>query len=177
MKILLFVVSCFLGFNAFSQVEVRASVTLNPAGDFVATIKSNSGQAFFDNQKLTIPNLTLDLNTLVTGLSLRDDHAKNKYLEVKKYPTAILSDIKAENGKGVGLLQIRDKKAKVSGTYKFSADQKQIVAEFKIKLSDFGIEDINYKGIGVEDEVAIEARINVTKANSLQQRPAANRKK
>lgn len=176
MKTFLFTIFCLLGLNAYSQVEVRASVTLNPAGDFIATIKSATGTATIENKNITIPNITLDLNSLATGLSLRDDHAKNKYLEVKKFPTAILSDIKAENGKGSAMLQIRDKKAKVDGTYKISPDQKLVTAEFKIKLSDYGIADINYKGIGVEDEIKIEAKINAVKSASTQPAVAPKKK-
>ena len=176
MKLMLLITLCLLGLNTYAQVEVRAAVTLNPAGDFVATIKSSTGTATIENQKINVPNITLDLNSLTTGLSLRDDHAKNKYLEVKKFPTAVLSDIKAENGKGTAMLQIRDKKVKVDGTYKIIPDQKLVVAEFKIKLSDYGIADINYKGIGVEDEVKIEAKINASKSASTQPAVAPKKK-
>ena len=167
MKLFVFLSAVLISNIALSQVEVKASVVLNPAGDFVASLKSSTGQAIIDGKSIVIPNISIDLNTLSTGLSLRDDHAKNKYLEVKKFPMATLTDIKAESGKGTAVLQLKDKKKKVEGTYTLSNDQRVITAEFKINLSDFGIEDISYKGIGVDDEVKIEAKIIATKNQTI----------
>lgn len=172
MKNIFFTSLVFLSLKSFAQVEAKASVNLFPAGDFVAEIKSSQGTAIIEKKKLIVPDITLDLSTLATGLNLRDEHAKNKYLDVKKFPKAVLSNIQAENGKGSGMLQIRDKKIKIDGTYTIAPDKKTVTADFKIKLSDYGISDINYKGVGVEDEVNVQVKINVAKGAA----PAASTK-
>ncbi|MEM7651954.1 MAG: carboxyl transferase domain-containing protein [Pseudomonadota bacterium] len=43
------------------------------------------------NQNKISGTLTFNLETLKTGISLRDDHMKNKYLQVKTHPTATLT--------------------------------------------------------------------------------------
>jgi polyisoprenoid-binding protein YceI len=144
-------------FSAYAQADVgsaKAYVKLFPIGDFVADIKGMKGTVQVNNGNYTVKDLSLDLNTFKSGLELRDNHAKDKYLEVKKFPTATLVEASGTNGKGSGKLMIRGVTKPVTGTYKIVGQN--LTAEFKIKLSDYGIDEINYKGVGVEDEVRIE---------------------
>lgn len=143
------------------QGAAKAFVSLNPAGDFVANLKAK-GSAQQTGTKVSAKNIVVDMKSLATGLDLRDDHAKNKYLEVNKYPEAILTEATGENGKGQGKLKWRDKENPVSGTYKVQG--KNLIAEFKIKLSEYGITSISYKGIGVEDDVKLEVQVPITVA-------------
>ncbi len=158
--------------NAFAEASVKASVSLNPAGDFVATMKNVKGSATLAGGKISAKNVIIDLKTLTTGLELRDDHAKNKYLEVAKYPEAVLVEASGENGKGQGLLKFHGKEGPISGTYKV-IDGKSVIAEFKIKLSAFGITEINYRGIGVEDDVKFEVQLPIVAALASATAPAA----
>jgi hypothetical protein len=141
------------------QGSAKAYVSLSPAGDFVATMKS-TGSAQVVGSKVSAKNIIIDLKSMTTGLDLRDDHAKNKYMEVSKYPEAILIEATGENGKGQGKLKFHGKEGHVTGTYKIEGG-KTLTAEFNIKLSEFGITEISYKGIGVDDSVKIEVQVPV----------------
>ena len=43
-----------------------------------------------ENKEVVAGEVTFQLKSLNTGIDLRDEHMKNKYLEVEKYPTANL---------------------------------------------------------------------------------------
>lgn len=158
----LFLILCF-SLSAFAQKsDVKIFVTLSPAGDFVAKTSDVKGSAILNpDGSYTADNVVIDVKSLKTGLSLRDDHMLNKYLEVGKFPQIVLKKAKGANNKGVGILAIKGKEVKVSGTYK--ASEKTISAEFMMKLKDAGIEDVSYKGVGVEDEIKIVAEIPIQK--------------
>ncbi len=163
------IVSVIISSFAYAENGAKVSVKLFPVGDFVADIKGMTGSVQVNNGSYTAKNLTLDLNTFKSGLELRDNHAKDKYLDVKKYPTAILIEAQGTNGKGTGKLQIKNKVKDVSGTYKINGQT--LVAEFTIKLSDFGINEINYKGVGVEDEVKIQVTAPIVAAAPAPAKP------
>jgi len=146
------------------QGTAKAFVSLSPAGDFVGTMKA-TGSATLAGSKVSAKNIIVDMKSMTTGLDLRDDHAKNKYMEVSKYPEAVLVEASGENGKGIGKLKFHGKENPVSGTYTIQGG-KILNAQFKIKMSDYGISDISYKGIGVEDEVKIEVQVPIAAAGA-----------
>ena len=49
-----------------------------------------------------------------------------------------------------------------NGTYKIEGQT--LKADFEVTLSDFGINEINYKGVGVEDKVRIEVTAPIVAA-------------
>lgn len=165
LKSLLILSVVFISQLGFAQQgTVKAYVALSPAGDFVGTMKS-TGAATLSGNKVSAKNIIVDMKSMVTGLDLRDDHAKNKYMEVGKYPEAVLIEATGENGKGTGKLKFHGKENPVAGTYTIQGG-KILNATFKIKLSDYGISDISYKGIGVEDEVKIEVQVPIAAAGA-----------
>lgn len=148
--------------SAWSQ-NVKVAVTLNPAGDFVAESNSVVGKATEDaSGMIEAADLKLDVKTLKTGIGLRDEHMVNKYLEAAKYPEIVVRLSKGKDGKGLAALVIKGKEGKVNGTYEKVGSDK-VKAKFDLKLSDFGIKDISYKGIGVEDVVHVESTIPLVK--------------
>lgn len=148
--------------SAWSQ-NVKVAVTLNPAGDFVAESNSVVGKATEDAAgMIEASDLKLDVKTLKTGITLRDEHMINKYLEAAKYPEVVVRLAKGKDGKGLAAVVMKGKEGKVNGTYeKVGADKVKV--KFDLKLSDFGIKDISYKGIGVEDIVKVEATVPLVK--------------
>lgn len=64
------------------QGSAKAYVALSPAGDFVASMKAN-GSATLSGNKVSAKNIIVDMKSMSTGLDLRDDHAKNKYIDRK----------------------------------------------------------------------------------------------
>ena len=108
---------------------------------------------------------TTKLDDFHTGIDMRDEHMKEKYLETKKFPTASLSwSLKTalDSAKELpfeGMLTLHGVEHKVAGTAKLNpaADKKstKVEATFSIKLSDFGIEIPNFKGITVAEDVEV----------------------
>ena len=41
--------------------------------------------------------------------------------------------------------------------FKYAEDGKVVKVSFSIELSKFGIDDVSYQGVGVEDEVEVKA--------------------
>lgn len=94
----------------------------------------------------------IDLNTLKTGIGLRDRHMRDNYLETDKYPFAEFSGKLEEK---VSLGRNQSKKVKAIGIFKIHGHEKtmeidgtltavntsEIVLEatFKVKLGDFDI--------------------------------------
>ncbi len=157
-----FTVALLLSLSAWSQ-NVKVEVTLNPAGDFVAESNSVVGKATEDDKgMIEATDVKLDVKTLKTGISLRDEHMVNKYLEAAKYPEIVMKIAKGKDGKGLAALIIKGKQSKVSGAYE-KVGKDKLKATFDLKLSDFDIKDISYKGIGVEDLVKVEAIIPLSK--------------
>lgn len=157
-----YVAALLFSVSVFATPSVKVSVSLSPAGDFVAETESISGNAVLnDNGSVEASAIKVDVKTLKSGISLRDNHMINKYLEADKYPEIILKIGKGVGGKGDAILIIKGKEGKVNGTYGTNATS--LKAEFKLKLSEYGITDINYKGIGVEDEVKVVAIVPLVK--------------
>lgn len=157
--VILFALICFR--QAHAQ-NLKLFVSLNPAGDFVAESDKVSGNAVENaDGSVEAANIKVPTKSLKSGISLRDDHMIDKYLEAGKYPDIILKLAKGKDGKGIGLLIVKGKEGKIAGNYVKNKDH--LKAAFKMKISDFGISDINYKGVGVEDEVKLEVIVPLVK--------------
>lgn len=105
----------------------------------------------------------MDLSGLDTGIELRNEHMKDKYLELARFPQAVLTVKQATVvGDGTeeiikGTLELHGKTGEVEIRAKIKKDGEQahVDAEFEIKLTDYGIEIPSYKGITVAERVAI----------------------
>ena len=108
-----------LASTSFAQEKsMKAYITLFPAGDFVASTSDITGNAeMVSATEVKAQNVKINLSTLKTGLELRDEHAKSKYLEVQKYPEAALVSATGKNGKESGVLRLHGKEVQVEGTY------------------------------------------------------------
>ncbi|MES2963893.1 MAG: YceI family protein, partial [Bdellovibrionota bacterium] len=101
--------------------------------------------------------IEIPLDTLDTGIALRNEHMKTKHLETAKYPNAIVTDAKGKDGKGTANLEVHGVKKAISGTYKI--DGKDLVVSFPVNVSDYQVGKIRYMGVGVKEEALVEARI------------------
>lgn len=115
--------------------------------------------------------LTFDLQTLKTGIELRDKHMKEKYLQVSEYPQAqlTLTDLqippmifadKNANAQKVpfkGKLKLKNEEHEVNGEadLKRSGDKINVTTDFSIKLDQFGVEIPKYLGVTVASDVKI----------------------
>lgn len=114
---------------------------------------------------------TVDLSLFKTGIELRDEHMKEKYLEVSKYPKAILRftdvDVKEGAAKSTVPAELELHGQKKAVAMEASLEGPKAGATFKIKLSDFGIAIPSYAGITVAEDVTITIDAVLTEAKSL----------
>lgn len=153
---LLFLTFLLLGLNVYAQVEV--DVTLSPAGSFKAKTVQIKGHAVKRGSKVFAKNILVNLRSLKTGIELRDRHTLD-YLNVKKFPVAVLVKASGEDGKGEGIIKIKGIQKPISGTYEL--EDNKLKAKFNLKLSDFDITGIRYMGVGVKDEVELTVVVPV----------------
>ena len=133
--------------------KVKAKVTLFPVGSFDVTSSELIGTGVKNGDTFQAQELKVPVKTLVTGMSLRDTHMRER-LQEKDHPFIVATDVQAKEGAGSANVNIGGVTQKLDFKFKV-LDNKVAEANFKVKLSDFKIPDINYKGVGVEDEVEV----------------------
>jgi polyisoprenoid-binding protein YceI len=163
-----------LGSQAFASPGVVVDVVLNPAGDFKAKTDEVIGSAYQDGETFKADIVKVKLANLKTGMKLRDQHAREKYLQTDKYPEAIVTRAIGKGGVGKAMLKIRDVEKEVRGKYKVEGNF--LKAEFPIKLSDYNITGISYMGVGVEDQVKIQITVPLENAPGSGKAPASEGK-
>jgi polyisoprenoid-binding protein YceI len=158
------------------QGDVRVMCPLTVGGSFDAkttalsgsVMASASGSSAFDG------SLAVDLRTIDTGISLRNQHLREVYLEVDKapgYDKAVLSEIALKElspgtpGKGsfTGSLALHGVKKPVTGPVevrKAGADLR-VKASFPLNISDYNIPEPRYLGVGVRNTVQVEVAFTV----------------
>ena len=153
--------------------DVRVLVPLKPGGAFTATGPALAGTltvAAGTPARLT-GAVEMDLSTIDTGIALRNQHLREKYLEVAKgagYDKAVLSDIRLHEAGGAGFagktaftatLLLHGVTKAVAGTAEVSHEGafRRVKAVFPLELTDFGIEPPMYLGVGVASRLRVTA--------------------
>lgn len=118
------------------------------------------------------------LDTVTTGIDLRDRHMKNKYLETSKFPeaTLVITDLILEKNylleqgeqKNVpfkGKLKIHGEESNVEGLANLISDNKTItiLAITKTNITAHKIDVPSYLGVKVADEVEIKVNLKIKK--------------
>jgi len=144
--------------------EVTVNCPLTIGGSFDAKTTALSGSVTPDGAGAVKGSFTVDLIKLETGISLRDRHLRNNYLEVQKGPefaVAKLENIKIQKLAGKtsfsGTMTLHGKQHDVTGTADLQQDGKgyKVDATFPLKISAFQIPEPTYLGVGVSDEITI----------------------
>jgi polyisoprenoid-binding protein YceI len=160
--------------------DVHILVPLKPGGAFGATTPSLSGTLALDKAKparLT-GEISVELATIDTGISLRNQHLREKYLEVAKgkgFDRAVLSEVHLTNADGeafegrtpfTGLLLLHGVQHPVEGTAEIRRDGlgRRVRAEFPLVLTDFGITPPEYLGVGVGSRLLVRAQFTAMPA-------------
>jgi polyisoprenoid-binding protein YceI len=159
MKKITLLILTTLSLRVWSQ-EAFADIRLKPANSFKVKSTDVKGFATQKGDIVEAKNIIVGLKNIDTGIGLRDKHTKN-YLEVEKYPEAVLVSAKGQGGKGEGIARIHGVEKPISGTYKINGDK--LTAEFPIKLSDFGIKEIKYMVVSVVDDAKITVTVPIKK--------------
>jgi polyisoprenoid-binding protein YceI len=159
-----------------SEGKVTVVCPLTVGGSFEAKTKDLSGDLAVASDSQTVKGaLTVDLQTLETGIGLRDRHLKDNYLEVGKgreFAEARLQDIRVDRLEGKtafrGLLTLHGQQREVTGTAEIKPDRGgyRMEASFPVKVADFQIPEPTYLGVGVADEVIVRVNLNAVPAAS-----------
>lgn len=160
------------------QAEVRVTCPLTIGGSFEAKTTGLSGSLMTaaSHPPAYDGTVVVDLRMLDTGISLRNDHLREKYLEVDKapgYDKATLSAIDltgvnpdAPDGKGTftGSLMLHGMTKMVSGPAEIrkAGSGVRIKASFPVNLSDYNIPEPRYLGVGVKNTVHVEVTFTAT---------------
>jgi hypothetical protein len=153
-----FIAVIFLLYSfALQAGTIQVAVTLSPAGDFKA--ESSKARGFVEKKgtSFSATGLSVEVGTMKTGLELRDKHFHERLGGPKA--KIVITNASGTQGKGQGQININNI------TKPFSFDYKeidgQVQAKFNLIPSDFGVKDVKYLGIGVEDKVNITASMPV----------------
>ena len=152
--------------------EVSVICPLTVGGSFEAKTDVVKGEVTVAGPAQPLAGaLQVDLQSLETGIGLRDRHMKHNYLEVEKgveYAAARLEDIRVDAlaGKTMfrGVLTLHGSRRAVTGTaeIKQTASGYRVEASFPLRTADFGIPEPTYLGVGVKQEVQV--RVNFVAA-------------
>lgn len=131
------------------------------------------------NQNKISGEITFNLDSLKTGIELRDEHMKEKYLQVKSNPLARLTFNNFQLPAGWSLqnttltsapfrakLLLHGVERDITGVYNIESGQLKSSAQFEIQLSDFKIDIPVYLGVKVADTVKIN--VSFEKMNLVQ---------
>ena len=154
--------------------DIAVLCPLTIGGSFEAKTRAIAGRLAVDPSQpgALSGDLQVDLQTLDTGIGLRNTHLREKYLEVGKgagFDRAVLSeivvsgvDLAAASGKGTfkGTLVLHGARKPVSGAVRLTpaGGQVKVDATFPVQLADFGIPEPRYLGVGVHDQVQVRAK-------------------
>ncbi len=139
-----------------------------PAG-FSIVGKSNTLAVVDTAQTLSV---TVPLAPLTTGISLRDKHMKEKYLEVQKYPDAELQVPRSaisfpESGKESsadvdGTLKLHGQTHPVRFHYRAKRDGSaySVQATMHVNMNEYGIAVPSYLGVTVKPDIEISVKFD-----------------
>jgi polyisoprenoid-binding protein YceI len=117
---------------------------------------------------------TFKLDSLDTGIGMRNDHMKKRYLETAKYPEAKLtladlplpsgfatSDFSAKDLPFKGMLSLHGVEKPVEGTLQLDREGGDLAinAVFPLKIEDFSIKSPSFAGITMASDVSCAVEI------------------
>jgi len=150
-----------------SEAEVTVSCPLTVGGSFEARTRAIDGDLAPDAEMpgVVVGAIRVNLQSLETGISLRDRHMRTNYLEVDKgsdFAVATVDAIHLDTLQGKaafrGMLTLHGQRREVKGFAEVLPRDKgyRVRAEFPIRVSDFEIPAPAYLGIGVRDEIRVK---------------------
>ena len=155
------------------SAEVTVTCPLTIGGSFEAKTTAMSGSVTPDAGGAVKGTFAVELMKLETGISLRDRHLRNNYLEVQKgadFAVAKFDNIKIQKLSGkttfTGTLTLHGQQQNISGTADLQQDGKgyKVDANFPLKISAFQIPEPTYLGVGVSDEITIHVVLTAAPA-------------
>ncbi len=159
------------------DASIAVQCPLTVGGSFDVKSDSLTGNLALEANEggVVAGEVAVDLRTLQTGIALRDNHMRDKYLEVHRgdsFEVATLGQIRLDGidpvtlaGKTTfrGVLTLHGQARDVTGTADIRRVDRtlRVHAAFPLKVSDFGIPNPTYLGVGVRNEVMVAVNLKV----------------
>ncbi len=155
-----------------SAVSFLAKIT---ASSFVARSKALSGTVDYDEASGTVKAATIRVkaDSFDTGMSLRNDHMRDKYLEAKKFPDIVFT---LENGKvtatpgsestltGAFVIKGVKKPTTVKLEVKENAGGKLAASSaFKLDITEYGIPQPKFTMVKMETIIDVSLELVLAK--------------
>ena len=127
-------------------------------------VDGKTDQLRIDDDGTTL-KITVPLATLHTGIGLRDKHMREKYLQVDKYPDAVLEvpwsgvklpgDGQTSEGTAPGKMTIHGKSKEVKAKYRIvrTGTRYQVTGNVPLNLKDYDIDVPSYMGVTVQPDI------------------------
>lgn len=138
------------------QLHILAK--LYPAGSLEIESKEVMGHLVKQGDKITAKKIFLMINSLDSGVDLRNQHI-HQYFQEKKYKKFTLSDVEIQKGIGSGFLSINGIKKKVK--FKVERKEKDYVSSFKVNRKAFKLPKAEFMGISVDDVVSLTVKFPI----------------
>jgi len=118
--------------------------------------------------------MAVPLANLTTGISLRDHHMRDKYLQIGSYPNAVLTVDRgalhlpagdgSASGTAQGTMTIHGRTKNVSVRYAVirGGGALRVSGSTNLDIRDFGIDVPTYLGITVKPDITVEAQFTAT---------------
>jgi polyisoprenoid-binding protein YceI len=158
------------------KAEVVIVCPLTVGGSFEAKTTAMSGELIARPGDAMTGGLKVNLQSLDTGIGLRDRHMRDNYLEVQKgpeYATATLEEIRVEKLEGKtmmkGMLKLHGQRREVQGTAEIRNEngKVRVLAQFPIKVTDFEIAKPSYLGVGVREEIQVKVSMTASPTTTV----------
>jgi len=163
--------------------EVRVRCRLTVGGSFDAVTSQISGALRLENAGAAglVGKVRVRLDSLDTGMELRNAHLRETYLEVdrgEEFREAVLtavelaepfpSGVRGHETGFEGLLSLHGVERRVEGEARLVRREGhlRVEAEFELSLAEFAIPPPRYLGVGVRDELRISITIEAAVAVS-----------
>jgi polyisoprenoid-binding protein YceI len=160
----------FLAVGNPSAIKIRGKTSLTPG----SSKPSLTGALTLLEGKNITGDTSFTLDSLDTGLDMRNRHMKEKYLETAKFPESKLTLKKLELPQPftgaklekkeipfTGSLTLHGVTKEVKGTADFSGEgtKANLSFNFKIQISDFGIAPPTFLKISVGNDVTVDVNV------------------
>jgi hypothetical protein len=158
------------------KAEVVIVCPLTVGGSFEAKTTAMSGEIGARAGDPIIGAIQVNLQTLDTGIGLRNRHMRENYLEVQKgpeYATATLEDIRLErlDGKTTikAMLRLHGQRREVQGTAEIRHEngRVRVLAQFPVKVTEFLIPKPSYLGVGVREEIQVKVSMTASPTSNV----------
>ena len=143
-----------------------ASVSFTAIGPAGMRIIGTTSELRVDEDAQGNITITVPLGQLTTGIDLRDKHMREKYLEVPKFPNAVLKvqrsslTLPAASQSGTyetnGMLTLHGTTKPVHLRYTAKHDAQTtfaVASTFALDMTDYGIDKPGYRGISVKTAI------------------------